>query len=57
MFVEFGNTPTVLLVPIRSPANLNAKIVSQIFVSEHCGIFYLVKFFFSSEHCGIFYHT
>ena len=35
MFVELGNTPTVLLAPIRSPANLNVKIVSQIFLSGH----------------------
>ena len=47
MFVELGYTPTVLLAPIRSPANLNVKIVSQIFLS-FCfwAFFYLVKFFF-----------
>ena len=28
-----GYTPTVLLAPIRSPTNLNVKIVSQIFLS------------------------
>ena len=33
MFVELGYTPNVLLAPIRSPANLNVKIVSQIFLS------------------------
>ena len=33
MFVELGYTPTVLLAPIRSPANLNVKIVGQIFLS------------------------
>ena len=44
MFVELGYTPTVLLAPIRSPANLNVKIVGQIFLS----------FCFFSEHCGIF---
>ena len=46
---------------MRSPANLNVKIVVNFFVSEHCGIFYLkflsiVAFLFKiSEHCGIFY--
>ena len=59
MFVEFGYTPTVLLAPIRSPANLNVKIVSQIFFLFGSGHFLFkivsqIFFFFFSEHCGIF---
>ena len=41
MFVELGYIPTVLLAPIRSPANKLLVKFFFLFVSEHCGIFYL----------------
>ena len=41
MFVELGYTPTVLLAPIRSRANKVLVKFFFLFVSEHCGIFYL----------------
>ena len=41
MFVELGYTPTVLLAPVRSPANKLLVKFFFLFVSEHCGIFYL----------------